>query len=278
MKTYTVLAGDTLYGISKQFGVSVEDIRNANNLKDNNIYVGQNLKIPISSSGSEIVYTVKKGDSLYAIAKKYGVGVNELMTLNKLSNTNLSIGQILIIPSSDNSNYFNYIVQKGDSLYSIAQKYNTTVNAIKNLNSLSSNLLNIGQVLKIPKSTTQNTGGEYQIYIVKKGDTLYSIANAFNMSVNELKSINNLSSNLLNIGQVLKVKTSSIDELPTEIKECFGTGYVEPTYQIYTVKKGDSLYVIAKKFNTSVENLMKLNNLDSSSLQIGQKLKIRELR
>ena len=143
-----------------------------------------------------------------------------------------------------------YTVVKGDSLYSIAQKFNTTVSNLKSLNNLSSNLLSIGQILKIPSSTLGN------IYTVVKGDSLYSIAQKFNTTVSNLKSLNNLSSNLLSIGQILKIPSSTLGN-------------------IYTVVKGDSLYSIAQKFNTTVSNLKTLNNLSSNLLSIGQILKIK---
>ena len=123
--------------------------------------MGQVIKIPTSSSdeqpdsNSEIIYTVKSGDSLYRIATLYNTTVDEIKSLNNLTSNSLSIGQKLRIPGSgeeSGSDYVTYTVVSGDSLYSIAKKYNTTVNEIKNLNNLSSNLLSIGQVLKIPNS------------------------------------------------------------------------------------------------------------------------------
>lgn len=95
------------------------------------------------------------------------------------------------------------------------------------------------------------------------------------MTVDELKSINNLTSNNLSIGQVLRVYTIQNDSF--EGLSCYGVGYSEPTYITYTVKSGDSLYVIGKKYGVSVDSLMKLNNLTSSNLSIGQVLKIKEV-
>lgn len=277
MQTYTVQAGDTIYGISKQFGVSVDEIKNANNLSNNTIKVGQVLKIPTTETTA--LYIVKKGDSLYSIARNYNTTVSELMSINNLKTNILSIGQQIKVPvnsSNTTQTYIIYTVKKGDNLYSIANVYDTTVDSIKNLNNLTSNLLSIGQQLKIP--TTQyipEVPGAYEIYVVKKGDSLYKIAQMYNMSVEELIAINNLNSNVLTIGQELKVKKTGGLE-PTE-EECYGEGYKEPTYETYTVKKGDSLYTIAKKYNTSVDNLISLNNLTNSNLSIGQILKIKEI-
>ena len=147
-----------------------------------------------------------------------------------------------------------YKVQSGDTLYSISKKLDTTVTELKKLNNLSSNMLSVGQVLKIPTKTVDI--GETDIYQVQAGDTLYSIARKYNISVNELKNLNNLVDNTLSIGQIL--------EVPSGLS----------SYNSYIVDKGDTLYSIAKKFDTSVNKLKELNNLSSNMLSIGQKLLI----
>lgn len=164
------------------------------------------LKIPIPEQEEESknVYVVKKGDSLYKIAKEYDTTTNELIKLNNLSNTNLSIGQILKIPIEqiEEPEYL-YTVKSGDSLYKIAREYNTTVDELMKLNNLSSIYLNVGQTLKIPQITT-STQDNY--YTVKGGDNLYKIANQYNTTVDNLIKLNNLSSTTLSIGQKLKLK------------------------------------------------------------------------
>lgn len=142
-------------------------------------------------------YVVKKGDTLYAIAKKFGMTVDKLKDLNNLNSNILSIGQQLLVTDKYISEDNTYVVKSGDTLYSIAKKYKTTVLRIKELNNLSSDILSIGQKLIIPISVGLNT------YIVKTGDTLYSIARVNNTTVDAIMIANNLNTNILSIGQEL---------------------------------------------------------------------------
>jgi len=201
---YTVVLGDTLYSIATRFGTDINSLKSINNLTSNLLNIGQTLKIPSKSSSSNIDYIVIRGDSLYSIAKKYNTTVDKIKSLNNLNSNNLTIGQILKIPSSDNGNStITYVVVSGDNLYSIARKYNTTVDELKSLNNLNNNNLNIGQILKIPSTNLGND--KYLNYIVVSGDSLYAIARKYNTTVNEIKILNNLSSNSLSIGQILKI-------------------------------------------------------------------------
>lgn len=282
-QTYTVKAGDTLYGISNQFGVSVTELARINNVKAETLQIGQVLTIPNTSGtnpNTMFIYTVEKGDSLYSIASKYNTTVNELIDLNNLKSTNLSIGQVLRIPEMYTKedemtlpSFTSYTVKKDDNLYSIARDNNISVDTLMKDNALTSSALSIGQILKIrlPEGVSNEIeecfGPDYTppednstfIYTVKKGDNLYDIAKLYNTSVSVIKSLNNLTSNNLSIGQQLKIPSSS--STPT-------------TSTTYTVKKGDSLYSIAQAYNTTVNEIKSLNNLTSNSLSIGQQLKI----
>ena len=151
-----------------------------------------------------------------------------------------------------------YTVVKGDTLSKIASEFNTTVAELKRLNNLTTDLLQIGQKLFIPITTgTPN----YNTYTVQKGDTLYAIAKMYDITVDELKRLNNITGNNLYIGQQLIVPTT---EDPEE-------------YELYTVVKGDSLWLISQKYNVSVDDLIEINNLETVNLQIGDKLKIPKL-
>ena len=206
-------------------------------------------------------YVVQKGDTLYSIANKLGTTVSELKKENNLTTNTLQIGEVLRIPTKEiyEEEENIYIVKKGDSLYSIANKYNTTVDELKRINNLTSNILSIGQVLKLPSDKANNVEKEENTisYTVQKGDSLYSIARKYDTTIDRIKDLNNLTTNLLSIGQVLLIPTDT---------------NLETTY---TVKKGDSLYSIAKKYNTTVDRLKQLNNLSSNLLSIGQILIVR---
>ena len=225
--TYTVVSGDSLWSIANRFGVTVQQIRDANNLTSDVLSIGQILNIPGVSDGEDdtddnngaiFTYTVERGDSLWSIANRFGVTVQQIRDANNLTSDVLSVGQVLIIPgiSADDDLEDNteptipttYTVVSGDSLWSIANRFGVTVDDLKNANSLSSNLLSIGQVLIIPNSNTNtdNTiNPSYTTYTVVSGDSLWSIANKYDTTVDALKSLNGLSSNLLSIGQELKI-------------------------------------------------------------------------
>ena len=202
-------------------------------------------------------YIVKKGDSLWSIANKFGTTVKKLKEINKLSTNILSVGQTLIINNEEEiipDDYLLYKVQKGDTLWDIANKYNTTVDTIKSINNLSSTSLTVNQQLFIPKNA--NMGVKNNIYVVQKGDTLYDIALAKGVSVKEIKDINNLTSDILQIGQILNIPLPSSGEIN------------------YVVQKEDNLYTIANKYDITIDDIKKLNNLSTNILQIGQVLKI----
>lgn len=158
-----------------------------------------------------------------------------------------AVANYLNVPYNQNKTNY-YVVKKGDTLYSLAANNNTTISKIKELNNLKDGVLSIGQNLILP-GTVSTEINDY--YIVKKGDTLYSIATSNNISVEEIKRLNNLENNLINIGQKLLLSSGS---------------------NVYSVQKGDTLYSIAKRFNANISEIKKLNNLTSNLLTIGQEL------
>ena len=220
-------------------------------------------------------YIVKQGDTLYGISNQFGVNVNDLAELNNIRGSFLQIGQVLKIPNKSGtnpSNMFIYTVKKGDTLYSIASRYNTTVKKIQELNYLKTVNLTIGQELRIPETYNENISlPNYINYTVKSGDTLYKIAKNNNVSVDTLMKDNNLSNTSLKVGQILKIRVSSSPNLEIE-EECIGNYYEPNNETIYIVKKGDTLYGISKKFNTTIDSIKIKNNLNSNTLKIGDEL------
>ena len=207
---YVVLKDDTLYSIARKFNTSVDKIKELNNLTSNTLNVGQTLIIPkkqdlIIAPSEYITYVVKSGDTLYKIANNFNTTPSAIMNINNLTSTNLSLNQVLKIPTVKEEeiiDYNTYTVKSGDSLYKLANSFNTTVEKIKDLNNLTNNNLSIGQVLKIPTTSSNN----YITYKVKSGDSLYKLANLYNTTVQDIKDLNNLTSNNLSINQVLKIR------------------------------------------------------------------------
>ena len=209
---YIVQKGDTLYGISKQFGVSVSDLMEINHLKDSTLMIGQVLRIP----GDQNSYTVQKGDTLYGISKKYGIPVSELISLNNLTTQVLSIGQVLQVSGLSEEDSNTYVVKKGDTLYSIAKRFGKSVSDLISYNQLNSTSLKVGQVLYLSFVNDIPIGSScygdvyqepsYVMHTVQKGDSLYSLAKKYGVSVDSIVKLNGLSSTRLQIGQVLKIK------------------------------------------------------------------------
>ena len=281
--TYTVKKGDSLWSIASRYGISVNALREANNLVSDTLSIGQVLIIPGVSddndniTGPSTTYTVVRGDSLWSIANRFGVTVEQLRDANNLTTDVLSVGQVLTIPgvsggnedSDNNGAVFYYTVERGDTLWNIASRFGVTVQEIRDANDLTSDTLSVGQSLIIPGISAgddleDNEGSETvpTTYTVQSGDSLWSIANRFGVTVNDLKSANGLTSNLLSVGQVLIIPTSG-SNTP-----------VNPSYTTYTVQLGDSLWSIANRYNTTVDAIKTLNNLTSNLLSIGQVLQI----
>jgi LysM repeat protein len=286
-ETYTVKPGDTLYGISNQFGVTVTELAELNGIQGSNLPVGTVLKIPNKSGvnpNNMFMYTVENGDTLYSIARKYNTTVNDIINLNYLKSNNLSVGQVIRIPETyfkqdemSMPNYISYTVKPGDTLYSIASNNGVSVDTIISDNVLPNNSLSVGQILRLRVTNGEVLecfGPDFDIqldvvpsatYVVKAGDNLYNIAKQYNTSVSEISNLNNLSGNNLSIGQQLLIPISN------DQSSVSGTSSGVNTY---VVQRGDSLYSIARRFGVSVNDIIRLNNLSGTSLSVGQTLVI----
>ncbi|WP_226666648.1 LysM peptidoglycan-binding domain-containing protein [Metabacillus litoralis] len=218
---------------------------------------------------------VKSGDTLWSLSRQFETSVDKIKSANGLSNDFLKVGQVLELPSTNKQNTtpvvtpkvetttttttkaVTYVVKSGDSLWVIARANNTSVSELKKLNGLQNDLIRVGQKLVVNKETTTTTKetdkksvvnptkpiSSQSSYSVKAGDSLWKVANQFNITVAELKVTNKLTSDTIQIGQVLKITgeipatdkqtdtvetnpTSKIDIMINEAKALIGTPYV----------------------------------------------------
>ncbi|MGM8140023.1 LysM peptidoglycan-binding domain-containing protein [Enterococcus italicus] len=272
--TYTVVKGDYLSKIANKYGVTVAQLKSWNNLSSDLILIGQKLKVNATTSA----------------ASTNTASTSTASTTNTTTNTTASTTTT-------------YTVVKGDYLSKIANKYGVTVAQLKSWNNLSSDLILIGQKLKVnattsaastntaststasTTNTTTNTTAPTTTtttYTVVKGDYLSKIANKYGVTVAQLKSWNNLSSDLILIGQKLKVNaTTSVASTNTvststasTTNTTTNTAASTTTTTTYTVVKGDYLSKIANKYGVTVAQLKSWNNLSSDLILIGQRLKV----
>lgn len=270
----------------------------SNNTNSNNNNSNNNSNTSVATNGT---YTAVAGDSLWGIAHKFGMTLDELKKENGLTSNNLYVGQTLKVRKSaqqntnnetnqnQNSNGNNndrpqqtvtsaetYTVKSGDSLWGIATKHGCSVNDLKSWNHLSSNLIYVGQKLVIgqKKSTVQQQQGKKEpqqttsneTYTVKSGDSLWKIATNHNMSVSQLKNLNNLSNDMIFVGQKLVV-SEKMQSAPSQNQ------VTKPS--TYTVKSGDSVWKISHEHGMSMDELKSLNGLKDNLIIPGQVLKIK---
>ena len=245
-----------------------------------------------------ITHKVTKGDTLWSISKQYNTPLKPILALNNIKDKDtLSIGQIIKI-SQDNlpaADYTMHTVKKGETLWTIAQRYNLTVNFILVNNNISnSELISIGQEMKIPlyKSTVAETNIVSQavidkknnninnnisqpekakpiVYTVKACDNLWNISRKYGVSVEVIIEVNNLKDkDLLSLGQKLEIPAIGGGVSNSNQKQ-------EPTIVTYTVVKGDTLWSISQRYDVKMTSIISTNNLkEISRLSIGQKLKL----
>ena len=260
---YILRETDTKEPVLIEYGF-IDNTKDANKLKNNILSYAEGvvesianyLGYPYNENANLNDYIVQKGDTLYSISKKFNISIEELKRINNLISNNLSIGQVLVLNKDDYPIKPNYIVQKGDTLYSISKNNNVSIEDIIEMNNLKSNILSIGQELYIPQEEPEENlnSNEYDIYTVQKGDSLWLISQKFNTTVPNLIDINNLTDLTIQLNQKLLIPKQDIIE------------------NTYIVKSGDTLWSISKKYNISVDEIKAKNQLSSNLLSIGQEL------
>lgn len=313
---YTVKSGDTLYRIALNNGTTVANLTTWNSLKSESIYPGMTLIVskttsqPVETSPTAPTvtnpavntssYTVKSGDTLWSISQKYKVTIAQVKSWNNLKTDFLQVGQKLVVSTSTTQTGQTNIgntttpsqsvttptaktitVVNGDTLYKIATKAGMSLAELKSVNNLTSDLIYPGQVLYTTKETTTvvkeqpaqqtkpNPSVSTKTITVKSGDTLYRLATSAGLSLAEFKSINNLKSDMIYPGQVLVTSKTTV-----VVKEQEKPAQTTPVtnQSTYTVQKGDTLYAIATKAGVSVSQIREWNHLASDLIFVGQSL------
>ncbi|MFV8334897.1 LysM peptidoglycan-binding domain-containing protein [Flavobacterium sp. RSP29] len=261
---YKVKRGDNLSIIASKYDVDVSDLKKWNKLKSNTLAFGKSLKIVM---GQTDVATVKKESQ------------TDLVPFEKKSAQSEAI--------ASTATAF-YVVQKGDNLGSIANKYHITMGEIQEWNHLSNDNLQLGASLQVVKKASESkeelvSGPERKDieYVVLKGDNLGDLAKKFGASLAELKQWNNLPDNTIGIGATLIVAKDEIvintnkATVSSFKKKMNSTDSYKNEAIDYYVKKGDSLYSISKKYpGVTISDLKKWNGIRSEELKPGMKLKI----
>jgi murein DD-endopeptidase MepM/ murein hydrolase activator NlpD len=263
-KYHKVKSGETLEKIARNYGVSVQELIKANkNINPNKLKVGENLCIPQKTSAKAqdyAIYKVKKGDTLYSIAEKFGVDVQELKSFNNLKSEKIIEGQELKIPAKgtakkqkkETQEYGTYVVQKDAKLEHVAKKLGVSQRELEELNpGLKGKWLTKGTVVKVPKQEQKKEKREesYTVYKIKKGGRLEHVAKSLGVSKEELERLNpELKGKWLSAGTEVKV--------PLKVKK-----EEEPKvpYKTYVVQRGAKLEHVAKKLGVSQRELGELN-------------------
>ncbi|RBR34557.1 LysM peptidoglycan-binding domain-containing protein [Enterococcus cecorum] len=270
--TYTVSVGDTLWAISRKFGVTITQLKSWNNLSSDMIYVGQKLSIQTGTGNTAVTptpstpgvsnnpttsnaqtYTVVAGDSVWKIAHQFGISMDTLRSLNNIQNNFIYPGQVLKIRIISSNNVITPTPESTPSIPTGSQTSTQT-----------------------PTNQTSDT-----IYTVKSGDSLWAIANKHGLSVSQLKSINHLTSDIIYPGQKLNTKTkassqdtvssSTTKPAPSQVSTT-SSNTSTSTSKTYTVASGDSLWAIANKHGLSVSQLKNMNGLTSDVIYPGKQL------
>lgn len=300
---YRVRSGDFLGRIANNFGLSVYDLRQANNLKSDRLRIGQMLVIPMPvgamaskrsqeapvSSKRGKSYIVRRGDNLGAIARRYGVSIQDIKDWNQLPDSRLRVGQRLrlqsgaqnsessvsVSKSTVKSSGKKYTVQSGDSYYSIASSLGVDMADLMALNGADNSRLYLGQELLVPagavapspKKSAPATSLVASTYTVKSGDNLYSISRRLGVDLSDLQRWNNLSGKTdIRPGQKLQVKGGSASP-KAETVSSHGASF-------YVVRTGDNLWDIARRHGISVQQITEWNALDHIKLQPGMRLRV----
>ena len=307
-ESYVVQANDSLTSVASQFGLSLKQLADFNGLSTNSgLFVGQKLSLKETAASKAKVedakkaeaakvqtksYTVKRGEYLKLIADRYGLSNAELasFTSGLTAGSSLMVGQKINVPLQevealtastqkteqkfenvkvDQTATENYQVKRGETLYSIASQSKLSVSELAALNGFAANSgLRIGQTIKIPAGSQVP-----ETYTVQSGDTLTGIAAKYNLSMDQVASLNGISRNAgLRVGQRLKLTGEAAEPVRESVAETVSKHVKSDSH---VVKSGETLSSIARQYHLQVKYLADLNGLNANgNVRIGQRLKI----
>ena len=307
-ESYVVQANDSLTSVASQFGLSLKQLADFNGLSTNSgLFVGQKLSLKETAASKAKVedakkaeaakvqtksYTVKRGEYLKLIADRYGLSNAELasFTSGLTAGSSLMVGQKINVPLQevealtastqkteqtfenvkvDQTATENYQVKRGETLYSIASQSKLSVSELAALNGFAANSgLRIGQTIKIPAGSQVP-----ETYTVQSGDTLTGIAAKYNLSMDQVASLNGISRHAgLRVGQRLKLTGEAAEPVRESVAETVSKHVKSDSH---VVKSGETLSSIARQYHLQVKYLADLNGLNANgNVRIGQRLKI----
>ncbi|NTK07652.1 LysM peptidoglycan-binding domain-containing protein [Enterococcus faecium] len=353
--TYTVQSGDSVWGISNKFGITMDQLIQWNNIQNNFIYPGQKLTIKGSqengsstnnsgnntnssgnagtSNGGQTTgakYTVQSGDSVWKISKDHGITMAQLIEWNNIKNNFVYPGQQLIVSNggssntgantgntsgsnSSNSSSSNtasgtkYTVKAGDSVWSVSNKYGITMAQLIQWNNIQNNFIYPGQQLTVSNSgstnsASSNTGSSANTnnsssantgssssqgtYTVKAGESVWSVANKNGITMNQLIEWNNIKNNFIYPGQQLIVKggnsvntntgSTTSAAKPNTPNTSATTSTSSSGNTMYTVKAGESVWSVANKHHITMDQLIEWNNIKNNFIYPGQQVIVKK--
>lgn len=234
---------------------------------------------------SYYIYTAQPSEGFFAIAKKFGVTQEEIKAVNPGLDSGLKVGQEIRVPVK-NAQPLTHTVAPGETLYSIATRYASTVGELKKLNPEAENGIKVGQQIILPQknkitvaapqtttpvsSTATTASTSANIHTVASGETLYSIATRYGVSVKEISDLNPGAENGVKVGQKLTIPAKSAATITTQ------TTQNTTNNRTYIITSGDTLYSLAKSSGTTVDELTRLNPGVENGLKVGSAITLPE--